>query len=385
MMKFSGLVSVPKTFSISWTKKAVIFLICLVANLTLTSHVKADEIVVTVNGNGSDSSNQVQVSSQNNTQVSQNNNSNIDNNVTSNSNTGNNTTSNNANGSASVTTGEVNSSTTVNNQNINTNNANTDCGCQNNSSTYIIGNGADSTNVAVNSNSTSIVVGQNNTAYISNNITANANTGYNKASYNGSSTSITTGNIFSSTTINNKNINNSAYFGSNGLGNSLLMISGNGEGSLNNAYLTTNVSVVVANTNLASITNNVENNLNTGGNTTLGNLGDSAIVTGGIVNSVTINNENINSSFFEIACDCSKPENPEPPTTPSTPTPGTSYVQGSSGSSSSGSSNGTPGNVLPMTGSTIPWSLFATLIFFFMFISGLYLRFHGANAPPSRV
>jgi hypothetical protein len=187
--------------------------------------------------------------------------------------------------------------------------------------------------------------------------------------------------------ITNKNINNSAYFGATGLESSFLSISGNADGSLNNVMFTNNISVVVTNTNLASITNNVENNLNTGGNKTLGNLGDAAIVTGDIVNKININNENINSNFVAIVCDCN-PENPEPPTPPTPPTPttpGSSIVQGSSGSSSSGSSNGTPGNVLPVTGSSIPWSLFATLVLFFMFLSGLYLRFHGANAPPSRV
>ena len=64
-------------------RKAVIFIICLIANLTLTNHVKADEIVVNVNGNGSGSTNQVQVTSQNTTQVSQNNDASVTNNTTS--------------------------------------------------------------------------------------------------------------------------------------------------------------------------------------------------------------------------------------------------------------------------------------------------------------
>jgi hypothetical protein len=193
-----------------------------------------------------------------------------------------------------------------------------------------------------------------------------------------------TGSIYSTTKINNKNINNSAYFGATGLESSFFSISGNGDGSDNLVAFTNNVSVVVTNTNEATINNNVENNLNTGGNKTLGNLGDVAIVTGGIINDVTVNNENINSSFVEVVCGCKTPETPEHPNPPSTSTPGSSIVQGSSGSSSSGSSNGTPGNVLPVTGSSIPWSLVATLVLFFMFLSGLYLRFHGANAPPSR-
>lgn len=65
--------------------------------------------------------------------------------------------------------------------------------------------------------------------------------------------------------------------------------------------------------------------------------------------------------------------------------PGTSIVQGSSGSSGSGNGSSGPsaGNSLPATGSTVPFTLIATLILFFMFLSGLYLRYNSANAPPT--
>ena len=60
---------------------------------------------------------------------------------------------------------------------------------------------------------------------------------------------------------------------------------------------------------------------------------------------------------------------------------GRAHPTGSSGSSS-GSSTGGPAT-LPRTGSTIPLTLIATILLFFLFLSGLYLRYNSANAPPT--
>lgn len=369
-------------------KKAIIFIICLLLNFGITSKVKAEEIVIS--GNGSDSSNQVQVQSSNTTSITQNNTANVDNNVNSTANSGNNSASSN-NGDSTVKTGDTSSTTTVNNQNINTNSSDVSCGCQADSSITISGNGAGSINNVFVTNSTSTLISQNNTAIISNNINANANTGNNNASYNNGSSSILTGSIYASTDVNNKNINNSQYAGTGAVsGNTSIDISGNGANSFNNAVLIENTSAVITNTNIATITNNVEHNLNTGGNTTMGNVGDAVIITGGIVSNVKVNNENINSNLTEVSCDCPS-SNPggggnngggNPPPTD----PGTSTVQGTSGNSSgsgNGSSGPADGNSLPATGSTIPFTLVATLILFFMLLSGLYLRFNAANAPPT--
>lgn len=372
-------------------KKTAIFFICLLLNLALTSRVaKADEIAVTVNGNGSGSNSQVQVQSQNSTSVTQNNNATVNNNTNSTANSGNNTASNNAGGAdTTVKTGDTQSTTNINNQNINSNTATSGCGCQNSSTDVTVtGNGANSTNLVNTTNSTNTTLNQNNIAKINNNIDVNENTGENTASFNSGTSSITTGNIYASTTVNNKNINNSFYDGPGAVDDNISMkISGNGAGSFNNAIVNDSASVVITNNNTADILNNVEHNLNTGGNKTLGNLGDSAIVTGGIVSNVSINNENINSNFAKVSCECGDGENPPTPPTPPTPpaTPpgdgGNSTVQSASGSSSSsGSSGPAAGEVLPATGA--PWTFFATLILFFVFLSGLYLRFHPANAPP---
>jgi hypothetical protein len=169
----------------------------------------------------------------------------------------------------------------------------------------------------------------------------------------------------------------------------VIKIAGNGEDSFNNAALNNNSDIVISDTNIADILNNVETNLNTGGNEALKNVGDTAIITGNITNDVTINNENINSNFVKVSCNCEKQPEQKPSTPPvTTPASGsTSVVQGASGSSSSSSSSSNgpaAGAMLPATGSTLPFTLIATLLLFFTFLSGLYLRFHPANAPPTK-
>jgi hypothetical protein len=276
-------------------RKAVIFIICLIANLTLTNHVKADEIVVSVNGNGSGSTNQVQVTSQNTTQVS-----------------------------------------------------------------------------------------QNNDASVTNNTTSNANTGNNSASFNGGNSTIVTGSIKATTNVVNKNINNSFNSIDASVGTSAIVIVGNGTDSENNSVIHNDNEVDVEVLNIAEILNLIDHDLNTGGNSTLSNLGDSVIITGDIVSDITVENENINSSIVDVSCECEDPAEPESPSQPSTqnpnPSTGTSIVQGASGSA--GSSN-TPGSSLPRTGLTIPLTFVATMIFVFMFLTGLYLRFYSSKSPPA--
>lgn len=385
-MFFGQNTTAPRNFVL--LRKAAVFLACLILNFTLTKVVTAEEIVVTVTDNGSGSSNQVQVTNQNNTTVTQNNEANINNNVDTNANTGNNDASLNGNGETTVVTGDATSTTSVNNQNINTNSAVTNCNCSTDTTTTISGNGSGSYNSAGINNTTNTIIGQSNYATINNNITVNANTGNNKASFNGGNSTIVTGNIWANTTVNNKNINNSFYDGDQIMFSAQVKIDGNGANSYNSLNLSNNSNVVITDTNIANIINNIEQNLNTGGNETLKNLGDSAIITGDIISNITVNNENINSSFVHVDCDCEKapegPKAPPPATTPTNPTinPGVSYVQPSSGNS--GSSGPAAGAILPATGATIPFTLVASLVLFFMLLSGLYLRFHASHAPPAK-
>jgi len=359
-------------------KKAILFVICLLLNITIISKVQAEEITITVSGNGSDSSSQAQVQTQNTTSVSQSNNANVDNSTSSNLNTGANEANYNS-GDSSILTGDAQNTTSVTNQNINTNSANASACCNLSSNTVISGNGTGSTNYVSSTNTTTALISQNNTANITNNIYINANTGYNNALYNGGSATIITGDITSNTTINNMNINNSFYKGAIGMGDSSILITENGAYSFNNAVVYDNFSVVVTNDNTANILNNVEQDLNTGGNNAWMNNGDVAILTGGIKSNVTINNENINSNFVEVECRCEKPQTPSQPNNPPA---GSSILQGASGSSGSSGSSSSPGNTLPVTGSSIPFTLIATLLLFFMLLAGLYLRIQGAHAPP---
>lgn len=365
-------------------RKAVVFSACLLLNLSLATSVRAEEIVVEITGNGSGSNNEVNIQSQSTTTVSQTNEANINNDVNTNANSGGNDASANTDGDTTIVTGDVNTQTTVNNQNINSNVASGNaCNCSQSANVNVSGNGAGSNNSTYlnNNNSTSVI--QLNNAKITNNITVNANTGYNKASFNGGSSVIITGNIKAKTTVSNKNINNSFNSIDSSMGSATINLNGNGAYSDNNISVSQGDEIEINVKNYASIFNNIDHILNTGGNETLKNLGDSVIVTGDIESDITVENENINSSVVEVECDCPAPENPQPPVSsanPSNPGSGTSIVQGASGSTGPGSSSGTS---LPKTGLTIPLTFVATLIFLFMFLSGLYLRFHSSKAPPT--
>lgn len=366
-------------------RRAVIFSACLLLNLSLVTAVKAEEIVIEVSGNGSESNNEVNVQSQAATTVAQNNNAEISNSVNSNADTGGNSANSNTNGDTQITTGGANTTTSINNQNINSNVANEGaCNCSHTTNVEVSGNGAGSDNKTYVTHNGSTYVNQTNNARITNNIIVNANTGYNKASYNtGGSSTIITGAIYAKTNVSNKNINNSFNSIDSALGSSSVVIMSNGEGSDTNVVVNQANDIEINVVNIADIINNIEHILNTGGNETLNNLGDSVIITGGIESDVTVENENINSSYSEVDCECddpSVPQTPSQPTNPTAPNGGTSIVQGTSGSTGSA---GTSGSSLPKTGLTIPLTFVATLIFIFMFLSGLYLRFSSSKSPPT--
>jgi len=365
-------------------RKAVIFSACLLLNLTIVSQVKAEEVNVEISGNSSGSSNEVHIEASNNLSVNQNNSANINNNVVVNTNTGNNSATSNANGDSVVSTGSVDAATIVNNQNINSNQVNSNnCNCSYGINSIISGNSAGSDNGSFINHVNSLNTAQANRAYISNNVNVNGNTGDNSASFNGGNSTIITGNIKAKTTVSNRNVNNSFNSIDSSAGTSSVVILSNGANSENNSIITNNNEVDIEVLNIAEILNTIDHDLNTGGNGTLANLGDSVIVTGDIVSDIAVENENINSSIAEVSCECNEESTPENPTQPSSqnpnPSTGTSIVQGASGSA--GSSN-TPGSSLPRTGLTIPLTFVATTIFVFMFLAGLYLRFYSSKSPP---
>lgn len=366
-------------------RRAAIFLICLpILHQTLSLTVTAAEINLVIEGNGESSSNNVQVENNNSVNVEQNNNAQINNDVNIDSNTGNNSSNDNG-GEVGIETGNVSTEVNIENQNINSNHADVDNCCNNDTNLKISGNGSKSSNTINAGQNINRNVNQNNNANINNNVKVNSNTGYNSANYNSGNVTIKTGNVYAETNIVNKNINNSyakVAVGSNGVH---AVIIGNGEDSTNiiNYVFNNNSETNVENT--ANIFNNLEHILNTGHNSANGNLGDVAIMTGDIESIVNIENKDINTSTAITTCLCSTPENPENPEEPEEPkkdNPPSSKVQSSSGSSNGGQGGGNGGAILPVTGG-LSLTYVLTILFFLMFLMGLYLRFYSGKSPPA--
>lgn len=357
------------------------FIICLpIVHFALALQVRAEEVSLSTTGNGEGSVNSTQVQNNNTTSVNQSNNLNVTNNVSTTTNTGNNTASDNS-GNSTIQTGDTTSTTTINNENINTNTSNINPCCSGSTTNIeISGNGEGSDNSVNSQNNVVNNVRQTNNANIYNNATTNSNTGYNSADNNGGDVLIKTGNIHATTKITNKNINNSYATGGSVEYSLHAVILNNGEDSENritveNSHIN-NLFVL----NTANIENNASHNLNTGYNSANGNLGDVAILTGDITSEIEIVNENINSSTAILPClTCNETEDPViPPSNPPSINSGggESKTQGSSGSAG----GSVLGAMLPATG--LPFMFYATLLLVFLFLSGLYLRYHSGVSPP---
>lgn len=354
--------------------------------------VKADEVVLTVMGNGDSSQNQTTAKVDDTTKVTQSNNAQITNNVTSTATTGNNTASNNTTGTTAVETGNATNNTTVKNQNINTNTAEVT-----NPNTTITSNttnnGTTTTNTTNIDVTNTINSTQTNTANIDNQITTNDNTGKNSANENNGNTNISTGNITLVTNVINNNINKNTD--PQGASVSIAInVSGNGENSINTAHAVINNTNSSKETNIANIVNNVLNNFNTGENNANKNNGTVTIATGDILAVTNVINDNINSNFYNPS-DSQTPVVTPPPGNPgSTPTPGPQLGEGdsqpvtigSSNSNNSGSSTGQVlgdaiGNILPATGNNL--ALIGTILAFGLLFAGFGLRLYSGMSPPT--
>ena len=100
-------------------------------------YIYAEEINVSGNGDGSNSSVNINVAT--NTNVAQDNTAEVNNNVDINADTGNNTASDNSGGDASITTGDINIDSNIQNEGINLSSVELEC-CQGNFSAEISGN-----------------------------------------------------------------------------------------------------------------------------------------------------------------------------------------------------------------------------------------------------
>ena len=162
-----------------------------------------------IDGNGSDSINNLNLTFANTTNISQANSAQITNNSTTNSNTGNNQANNN-NGDVAIQTGNITSLISILNKNINLNSD--PQGSNNNSiSISINNNGSGSIDSIVMLFSNSLNYISNNFADIENNVLQNLNTGINTANNNNGAVLIATGDIISVITIGNENINSSFF------------------------------------------------------------------------------------------------------------------------------------------------------------------------------
>lgn len=259
---------------------------------------------ITITGNGAASNNTVNsaVNANRNSSdinVAQNNNANVSNGISGNANTGNNSASHSTGGNVTVVTGNAVSNVAVAN-NLNKNQASVGGATVGANASAgdltITGNGALSQNVINSERDSAIVLAQNNTASVSNIVSANAKTGGNAADFNtGGMTAIATGMAQAQTIVDNAvnmnmaNVDCSCLLGNAGLNK----IGGNGAASLN--VLNTNSSNAnFANQNgVAGLFNGVGANSDTGSNGAsfgTGHIlgGDPVILTGGASNMTSV-------------------------------------------------------------------------------------------------
>lgn len=269
------------------------------------------DLDIQVSDNGTDSSNDLNLTQTQTTTVDQSNTSDVNNQVTVDSNTGDNTASANT-GDTEITTGDTSTDVSISNT-LNTNTANVDNCCPTDTTASISGNGSGSDNTLNLDQTAETTISSANTANITNTITINANTGNNTANSNLGHVAINTGNISVST-----GIANAANFNfldlSTGLpGDIFASISGNGSNSNNNLNIALNRSLEINNLNFLNIFNWLNLDLNTGNNSANKNTGDVFIGTGDILATINISNTgNIN----DTTVDCCPEVSPSPQPTP---------------------------------------------------------------------
>jgi hypothetical protein len=275
--------------------------------LNVSMPVVATGTTIEISGNGAGSDNWTTVTQSSTTSVSQNNNANVTNNVDAKASTGNNDANYNTGGDVVVSTGDAEVKAKVANQ-LNTNVAEVDCCELGPTDVKISGNGAYSNNGVLLEQAQETSVAQNNNAYVTNNVDADAKTGGNDANLNtGGDVLISTGNAKVDADVSTTANVNSAKVGSgNGSSNpsASFIISGNGAGSDN--YITALLAnaTSVAQNNNANVTNNVDAYANTGKNDANYNTGgDVVILTGNAEVDADVDNM-VNFNHADVDCGC---------------------------------------------------------------------------------
>ncbi len=315
--------------------------------MTLAPTVRALEIIVSENGSGSDNTVETQVESTET--VNQNNDAEVLNNVETNADTGNNTASDNTGADVSIDTGDIESTVFVENA-LNSSSAEVGC-CPDDTNLKIDGNGTDSTNEIKLNDTSGSEINISQEANVYNNVNGTANTGNNTANDNtGGDVSIETGDIYAGGGITNGPINVTDVEAGGGGSDVNAKISGNGSSSTNNIFASLNNNNNVNLNFLANIRNDVNWDLNTGGNSANGNTGGStSIITGDIFFDFFIKNGPINFGSVIITCcdsgDRGGPGDPGDPGDPGNPgDPGDTGGAGGGGGDGGGD-GGTGGSV----------------------------------------
>lgn len=384
------------------------------------------EIKVEVSGNGSDSQNSVDVAHSSSDTVEQTNNAQVNNDVSSTANSG----ANQANGNGSdvnVTTGNASSETSVSTQ-LNNSQVNTGC-CLADASVVISGNGSGSQNRVSLTQEKELVISVDQKATVVNRISLTASTGNNQANKNNGDVEIATGKINASLDLVNQ-ANISLISAGVGSGNVSVKIAGNGDNSNNQVAVAILGNLFINRTNNAKIKNLINSDLNTGGNQANENNGAVEISTGDINFALSLVNGPINVGGVKIGCcdtggdgdgdhchdgdsdhngnggngdqeGCDNGDgggggngdnngggsNGGNNNGSSSDNPSTS---GSGSSGSSGSSNGSGqvlgalADILPGTGISAHHNWLLTVMYFMMFLIGLYMRLRAGRSPDKK-
>lgn len=375
-------------------KKFIYLSICallvLMPLLRNARYIYATEIVVSGNGEGSQT--QVNITQGSSNTVVQSNTSEVQNTDQTTADTGNNSTSANNNEDNTISTGEVNTHSDVSNQ-MNQSSVNQGC-CPNNSTTNIAvsGNGSDSTNTVDVSTVTQNNVNINQIANINNNLSGDLNTGNNNANGNsGGEDSIFTGNILAHVNVTNENINIANIKTAIQNPSVNILINDNAPNSNNHITFTPLLSTILNINNHANIYSPIKFSANTGGNNASGNTDkNTLIVTGSVFLFINVQNKNINLGGIIIDC-CLTPSDPSDPPPGPNPTPPLGGVdngdsdnnnddtggEGDDASSGAGAGGGEvlgalTGHMLPATGGNT--LLHTTLLLIEILLLGIFLK-----------
>ncbi len=372
---------------------------------------------ITIIGNGSGSTSEVNVTAATQTNIEQSNTAIINNDVSSTSNSGNNQADNNSGGDqTAVQSGSASSSVEITNEANSSSVTQNCCSSPAPGTVSISGNGDNSANNANVSNSSSTTVTINNNATITTNIHGTANSGGNKAENNtGGNVSITTGAVSVRENVINVVNNANVEISKNSNPEFYTKIGGNGAGSLNDSKVVNSAHQIIKVNNTADILNISTWFANSGQNEAFNNSGgDVSVITGPVEIESIIKNVGINSSEIVFNCcqtETTPAENGPPPVcekncggenTPGGNNPGTTTPSG--GSNSGGSSNGgsgggggggssggsgnssvgsvlgiESGSVLAATGSSV--NLWLNILAMIMLLMGIYLKLKSGRSP----